>query len=141
MKKIKYVVNHTGIYIKDNFKKRTSDKVTFSSLIALDSNMKLVKPFVKEREFFRPLTNGDNLKALSNKGSLYYNISDITYIAECSAILKGSSHLQPRPLNLNILQVYGEDLVLSDVTTKIPYDLRDMLTQYCMAYLEKKVIA
>ena len=134
MKKIKYISNYNGIFISDNYKKRVSDSTTYSCLVALDSNMSVVKPYVRHNSIFRSANTSVDSKDFKGKSNLFYNIGELTYLVDCGVVKRGAN-FTPKPLTINILQVSGEDLVLQDVTTKLPYELRCLLLISCLNYL------
>lgn len=138
MKKIKYVSNYNGIFIPDNYKKRVSDSTTYSCLVALDSNMRVVKPYVRHNSIFRSANTSVESKDFKGKSNLFYNIGELTYLVDCGVVKKGAN-FNPKPLTVNILQIVGEDLVLQDVTTKLPYELRDLLLNSCLGYLKLRM--
>lgn len=136
MRKIKYISNNEGVFVSDNYKKRVSDTTTFSCLVALDSNLGVLRPYIKKNSIFVKAT--EELDDLKGKSNLYYNIKELTYLVDCSLVKKGDV-LTSKPININILQVCGEDLVLHDVTIKIPYQLRELLESRCISYLKLRM--
>lgn len=138
MKKIKYVTNPNGIFVPDNYKKRTTDSTSYGCLVALDNNMRLVRPYIKKNSLFRSVNTSKDSEDFKAKGNLYYNVGELTYLVECNVSKKGGI-LTPKPVTVNILQIVGDELVLQDVTIKLPYELRNLLTHSCLSYLKLRM--
>lgn len=139
MRKIKYVCSNNGVFVSDRYKKSISEQVTFSCLVALDNNLVLLKPYIKMNSIFLDINTPITSETLRDRNDLYYNIKELTYLVDCRVTKKGDT-IVSKPLIINILQMVDEELILYDVTTKLPYELREILQKRCIEYLKLRMI-
>ncbi len=144
MKKLKYTEINNKIYVNDIYSKRTSNlSTTYTTLVGLDKDMKIVSPLYKKRNlkgYVDVLSNSVPMsELLKNPNHVFHDIERITYFAECILQEQGGKfNLKPVQINIIAMSDNG-DLVLKDVTTQIPYPVRVMLTNNCYGYLQLRM--